>query len=130
MNRNHPIMFKSTHPYFFNSTLGYVNKELIPMRSIEIGNDVWVGRNAMILPSVKKIGDGAVIGAGAVVTRDVPDFAVVAGNPAVVIKYRFRPETIHKIKQSKWWDKDIEELKGNIEEFTMPLEKNEKDIEV
>jgi len=100
------------------------------MRSIEIGNDVWVGRNAMILPSVKKIGDGAVIGAGAVVTRDVPDFAVVAGNPAVVIKYRFRPETIHKIKQSKWWDKDIEELKGNIEEFTMPLEKNEKDIEV
>jgi acetyltransferase-like isoleucine patch superfamily enzyme len=50
LNRNHPVEFKSTHPYFFNTTLGYVEKELIPMRHIVIGNDVWVGRNALILP--------------------------------------------------------------------------------
>jgi acetyltransferase-like isoleucine patch superfamily enzyme len=123
LNRNHPVSFKSTHPYFFNTTLGYVEKEFIPMRHIVIGNDVWVGRNALILPSVGRIGDGAVIGAGAVVTKDVPDFAVVVGNPASIIKYRFSEETRRKIKDSQWWNKDIEELQNNLDEFSRPLEK-------
>lgn len=102
LNRNHPVRFKSTHPYFFNTTLGYVKKELIPMRHIVIGNDVWVGRNALILPSVERIGDGAVIGAGAVVTKDVPDFAVVAGNPAKFMKWRFSEKTRAELKASQW----------------------------
>jgi len=120
MNRNHPIEFKSTHPYFFSTRLPYVKKELIPMREIVIGNDVWFGYNALVLPSVTKIGDGAVIGAGAVVTKDVPDYAVVAGNPARVVKYRFSEETRLKIKSSKWWNKDIEKLRKDLEEFTRP----------
>lgn len=128
MNRNHPIKFKSTHPYFFNTSLGYVQKELIPMRQIVIGSDVWVGRNALILPSVKKIGNGAVIGAGTVVTKDVPDFAIVAGNPAKVIKYRFSKETQLKIKASKWWEKDIEELQKDLDDFLRPVEKNNDEI--
>jgi virginiamycin A acetyltransferase len=121
-NANHPLMFKSSHPFFYSPDFGCVEKELISRRSIEIGNDVWVGQNAIILASVNRIGDGAVIGAGAVVTKDVPDFAVVAGNPAKIIKYRFDENTIRKLKQERWWDKNIEELRGNLEQFLQPLE--------
>lgn len=59
-----------------------------PKTKLQIGNDVWIGRNVTILGNVKRIGTGAVIGACSVVTRDVPDYAVVAGNPAKIIKYR------------------------------------------
>jgi len=113
------------HPYFYNPAFGYVRQELIPRSELVVGNDVWVGQNAMILPNVKSIGDGAVIGAGAVVTKDVPDFAVVSGNPAKVIKYRFTTETQLKIKTSKWWNKDIKEFQKDLEEFTSPLEDEE-----
>jgi virginiamycin A acetyltransferase len=127
-NGNHPTGFKSMHPFFYNPAFGYVQKELIPRNKVIIGNDVWVGHNAIIVPSVKRIGDGAVIGAGAVVTKDVPDFAVVAGNPARVVKYRFSEETRLKIKSSKWWNKDIKELKENLEEFLRPLEENRNEV--
>jgi len=128
-NRNHPLNLKSTHPFFYSSMFGYVRKEAVPMRELIIGNDVWIGRNAMILPSVSSIGDGAVIGAGAVVTKDVPDFAVLAGNPARIIKYRFSPEVIEKIKRSQWWNKDIEELKENLDWFSEAV-KEEGTVEV
>lgn len=72
-NGNHPTEFKSMHPFFYNPAFGYVQKELIPRNKIIIENDIWIGHNAIIVPSVKRIGDGAVIGAGAVVTKDVPD---------------------------------------------------------
>lgn len=123
-NRNHPIRFKSMHPFFYNSAMGYVQKEMIDRHKVFIGNDVWIGRNAIILPSVRKIGDGAVVGAGAVVTRDIPDFAIVAGNPAEIIRYRFSVEVQRKIKKSQWWNKDIEELQQNMEEFNHPLKEN------
>jgi acetyltransferase-like isoleucine patch superfamily enzyme len=121
-NANHPIKSKSTHPFFFNPIFGYVGEEKIPRSRLVIGNDVWVGQNAIILPNVKKIGDGAVIGAGAIVSKEVPDFAVVLGNPAKVIKYRFSKETIVKIQASQWWDKDVEELEEDINEFLCPVE--------
>lgn len=70
---------------------------------VVIGNDVWIGRGAVVLSGVQ-IGDGAVIGAYAVVTRDVPDFAIVAGNPARTIRLRFSEELITKLKQIAWWD--------------------------
>lgn len=113
-NRNHPLEFMSMHPFFYNSAFGYVEREMVSRRRLEIGNDVWVGQGAIILPSVSKIGDGAVIGAAAVVTRDVPDFAVVVGNPARIVKYRFSAEDRHKIKRSQWWNKDIEQLSNYI----------------
>jgi acetyltransferase-like isoleucine patch superfamily enzyme len=121
-NANHPLTFKSTHPFFYDPSFGYVNNELITRRAIEIGNDVWIGQNALIMPSVKYIGDGAVIGSGAVVTKDVPSFAIVVGNPAEVIRYRFSEETRKKIVESQWWRKDIEDLQINIIEFLRPLE--------
>ena len=119
---NHSITFRSAHPFFYNPNCGYVEKELITRGSIEIGNDVWIGWNAIILANVNRIGDGAVIGAGAIVTKDVPDFAVIAGNPAGVIKFRFSEHVQESIRRSKWWDKDIEELEGNLEDFSHPLE--------
>lgn len=73
---------------------------------IEIGNDVWIGDNVTILKG--KIGDGAVIGAGSVVTKDIPPYAIAVGNPAKVIKYRFDEEKIKQLLEEKWWDKEIE----------------------
>lgn len=72
----------------------------------EIGNDVWIGDRVLIMGGVK-IGDGAIIAAGAVVTKDVPPYAVVGGVPAKVIKYRFNAETIKKLLDIQWWKYDL-----------------------
>lgn len=77
--------------------------------NVAIGNDVWVGAFACILSGVT-VGDGAVIGARAVVTKDVPPYAIVVGNPAKVIKYRFNEEIIGKLLNIKWWDWKREEI--------------------
>lgn len=69
---------------------------------VEIGNDVWVGRGAVILSGVK-VGDGAVIGAYAVVTRDVPPYGIVAGNPAKLLRLRFSEEVIEELERIRWW---------------------------
>lgn len=126
-NGNHPLNHLSLHPFFYNPKLGYVEDEKITRRWIEIGHDVWVGRNAIITPSVRSIGNGAVIGAGAVVTKDVPDFAVVAGNPSRIVKFRFDPLTIDKINDLQWWLKDISELSNELQQFIRPysIENNE-----
>jgi acetyltransferase-like isoleucine patch superfamily enzyme len=80
---------------------------------VTIGNDVWIGLNALILSGVC-IGDGAVIGANAVVTRDVAPYAIVAGNPARVIKKRFDDETIEKLLKIKWWNWNLQKVKENM----------------
>ena len=79
----------------------------------KIGNDVWLGFRAMVLSGVT-IGDGAAIGAGAVVTTSVPPYAIVAGNPAKVIRYRFSPDVIQKLLTLRWWEWDINKIKENI----------------
>jgi acetyltransferase-like isoleucine patch superfamily enzyme len=80
-----------------------------PCEDVHIGSDVWIGQNAIILPGIR-IGDGAVIGAGAVVSRDVEPYAVVAGNPARHIRYRF-PENIRQaLLEIRWWDWPLAEL--------------------
>ncbi|WP_310618728.1 CatB-related O-acetyltransferase [Flexibacterium corallicola] len=78
-----------------------------------VGNDVWFGRDAHIMPGVT-ISDGAIIGAKAVVTKDVPAYAVVAGNPARVVKYRFDEDTIETLLQIAWWNWDQDKLSRNI----------------
>ena len=121
--------FKSMHPYFYNPICGHVEKELIHRGELVVGNDVWVGTNAIILPGVRRIGDGAVIAAGAVVTKDVPDYAMVAGNPAEIKKYRFSDKTIEKIKAEQWWNKTIEEVKVNLGDFVQPLENGGNEVQ-
>jgi acetyltransferase-like isoleucine patch superfamily enzyme len=127
-SRNHPLDYISMHPFFYNTSLGYVDKERVQYTKLHIGHGVWIGYNAFIMPSVKKIGNGVVIGAGAVVTKDVPPYAVVVGNPGKVVKYRFSEALIEEVEQMAWWKKDIEELASEITKFTQPL-KSTADIE-
>ena len=86
---------------------------------VEIGHDVWIGTNVTILPSVK-IGNGAIIAAGAVVTKDIPDYAIVGGVPAKVLKYRFSDDEIKRLNQSKWWEWPDEKIKRHINKFSAP----------
>lgn len=81
---------------------------------IEIGNDVWVGYDALIMSGVK-IGDGAIVGARSVVTKDVPPYAIVGGTPAKIIKKRFSDDTILKLLKIKWWDWPYEKIQLNIQ---------------
>lgn len=90
-----------------------------------VGNDVWIGVNARIISGVK-IGDGAIIGAGAIVTKDVPPYAIVGGVPARVIKYRFSRDIIDAMLRIKWWDWNIKKIEDNMELFYQP----EKFVEV
>ncbi|MEY0719389.1 CatB-related O-acetyltransferase [Providencia alcalifaciens] len=76
----------------------------------KIGNDVWIGVNSIILDGVK-IGNGAIIAAGSVVTKDIPDYAIVGGIPAKIIKYRYPPNEIKILNEISWWDLDEECLK-------------------
>ncbi len=118
INGNHPLGLKSTNAVFHNPVFGFCDDWIgDPLNALEIGNDVWIGANAVILPEVNRIGNGAVVGAGAVVSKDVPDYGVVLGNPARLVKKRFSDETIAALLEEKWWDKDIEELAGRMPEF-------------
>lgn len=118
---NHPMNFKGMHGFFFNSTLGFTD-HVRDYNHLTIGNDVWLGHNSVISPSVSIIGDGAVVGAGAVVFKDVPPYAVVVGNPGRVVRYRFSPETIEQLLEDAWWEKDIQDLAQNISLFDRPFE--------
>ena len=116
----HPISHVSSHPAFYSATQPLAktfSKEdsFEPFdKRVKIGNDVWIGQNAMVMNGVK-IGTGAIIGAGSVVTRDVPEYAIVGGVPAELIRYRFDEEMRKKLLETKWWDMDesiIQECHG------------------
>ena len=86
----------------------------------KIGNDVWIGANAVLMQGIE-VGNGAVIGAGAVVTHDVPAYAIVTGVPARILRYRFSEEQITEIQASKWWDADKKEAKRKVKELEKVL---------
>jgi acetyltransferase-like isoleucine patch superfamily enzyme len=82
-----------------------------------VGSDVWIGYNAIIVGGVT-IGTGAIVAAGAVVVKDVSPYAVVGGNPAKVIRYRFPEDQIRHLLESKWWDWSIEKIRQHLEDFS------------
>ena len=105
----------TTHSLLYAPSYGFVDKPIYNRleRKCIIGNDVWVGAGAQILRGVT-VGDGAVIGAGAVVTHDVEPYSIVAGVPAKKIGQRCSDELIEQLQEIKWWDIDADILKKNI----------------
>jgi acetyltransferase-like isoleucine patch superfamily enzyme len=97
---HHDYKHTSTHPLF---STGFSRGH------IKIGHDVWIGLNVTLMDNIT-VGHGAVVGACAVVTKDVPPYAIVVGNPAKIVKYRFSPEIIERFLRSEWWTYDEHEL--------------------
>lgn len=130
---NHPVHFVTTHPAFYydtSSQIGYTFHKGTPLFSdiykfppgedyyqVIIGNDVWIGSHAIIMGGCC-IGDGAVIAAGSVVTKDIEPYTIVGGVPARVIRKRFSKEIIDKLLITKWWDRPISDIESNYEIYT------------
>lgn len=114
--RNHPLDWVSTSTQFSR----HYNSELSPTI---VGHDVWVGNNAVVMAGLT-IGHGAIIGCDAVVTKDVLPYEIVAGNPALSIRFRFDEAVINQLLASKWWDYDKNELETlDFEDITHFTEK-------
>lgn len=111
----HPENWVSTYPFRINWNLDKAFKDGMPATKgdINIGSDVWIGTNALILSGVQ-VGDGAIIGANSVVTKNVPPFAIVAGNPAIIIRFRFDQNIIDNLLRIKWWDWNDEIILENV----------------
>lgn len=113
---DHPVDWLSTCPVFFSTFrqcgITFSEKNFFKERNpIEIGNDVWIGARVFIRDGVK-VGNGAIIAAGAVVVKDVPDYAIVGGVPAKVIRYRFTAENIEALSSISWWNWSEEKLRS------------------
>ena len=113
----------SSFPFYAHYLKKNIEKDTYTKGEVNIGNDVWVGANAVILSGVK-VGDGAVIAAGSVVTKNIPPYAIVAGVPAKVIKFRFNQDIVDQLLKIQWWNWDkqflndhVDDMYENIEEF-------------
>ncbi len=102
-------------------------KENGPSAPIVIGSDVWIGHGAILMKGIK-VGNGAIIGGGSVVTHDIPDFGIVAGNPARLLKMRFDENIIEAMKELAWWNYDEISLKLITNVFKMDLSINSDQV--
>ena len=117
----HPTDYLTCHSIFYtNSPWGFHPEWVKSIEDIvrisHIGNDVWIGAKSIVMDGVS-IGDGAIVAAGSVVTKDVPPFAVVGGVPAKIIKYRFSQEVIDRLEEIQWWNLPDEEITKRIDLF-------------
>jgi len=118
---NHPTNWLSIHEFQYHpNSYDWVNEYKSMKRlsrtpdmfeAVTIGNDVWSGHNVNVLGGVT-VGDGAVIAAGAVVTKDVPPYAIVAGVPATIKRFRFSEKIIARLLRAQWWDLELSDLSG------------------
>ena len=120
---NHYIKHVSSHPFLNHKQYGFVKNDFFTDENVNetrkevlVGNDVWLGTGVVVLRGVQ-IGDGAVVGANSVVTRNIPPYSIVGGIPARIMKYRFDDETIEKLLQIGWWNWEEERIKRNIQYF-------------
>lgn len=115
---NHPLDIFSGYPFDEMADCwreGFDTGSLLPLSrgDIVVGHDVWIGNGATILPGVR-VGNGAVVAASAVVTKDVKAYGIVAGNPARLIRHRFDNETIATLQRVAWWDWPIDKITRNL----------------
>lgn len=123
---SHPMDRITSSAFTYRKLFEFVeNDKNFQIKKTCIGNDVWIGCNVTILAGVK-IGNGSIIGAGAVVTHDVEPYSIVAGVPAKLIRYRFEKDTIEKLNQICWWNWDDDTIKSNLNIFEKKL--NEKTL--
>ena len=136
---SHPIDYLTTYPgmYSNNSSgaFSFSKNHIVKEwnKEVVIGNDVWIGANSLILGGIE-IGNGAIVAAGSVVTKNVPPYAIVGGVPAKVIKFRFHENSIKVLLQSEWWNFDFETIKylstiSNNEEKFISFLNNRLNIE-
>lgn len=130
----HPIIYAGGHiegyeyPYVLDRTAAHYMPGIRPkvekikkQKRAIIGNDVWLGKNVTITNSAN-IGNGVIAAAGAVITKDVPDYAIVAGVPARIIKYRYTKDQIDALNRIKWWDWTDDEIRERFDDFYLPIE--------
>lgn len=138
---NHPIKYLSTHHFLYyggssdilhDRTWDELHEESCyfsgikpkgnnyKLKKITIGNDVWLGRNVLITNSAN-IGNGVIAGAGAVITKDIPDYAVVVGTPARIIRYRYEQNEIEALNKIAWWDWPDEKIRENYDDFYLDI---------
>jgi len=113
--------FISIHPIFYStkkqSQITFADKDyFLEFEKVKIGNDVWIGNSSIVYGGIT-IGDGVIIGAGSLVTRDVPPYAIVGGVPAKILRYRFTAEEIEFLLNFKWWEKSIHWLEENYKKM-------------
>jgi len=130
----HPMEWVGMSPVFYEGRdsvkAKFSTHARPPARRVVVGHDVWIGRSAIVLPGVT-IGNGAVVGAGAVVTKDVPPYAIVAGNPAQLVRYRFSDELIARLTATQWWSFEDEQLRrlapymNDVEKFLEVAERRQ-----
>ncbi len=138
---NHETHFLSTHPFISegkeieNLEYDYIRaRECVwyfegvqpkgmkcQNKRIVIGNDVWLGRNVLITNS-SNIGNGVIAGAGAIITKDVPDYAIVAGVPARIIKFRYTPKQVQALNLIAWWDWSDDDIRKRYDDFYLPID--------
>lgn len=138
---NHPYNYLSTHPFMYadrniNTALRYTYDEcnqaewyfagIAPrgvvqkFSKVKIGNDVWLGKNVLITNG-SNIGNGVIAGAGAVITKDVPDYAVVAGVPARIVRYRYTSKQIEKLNHIAWWNWSDDVIRERYDDFYIDI---------
>lgn len=130
----HPILYVGKHiegyeyPFVLDHNEDYYMPGIEPkteyvrkQRRATIGNDVWLGKNVIVTNSAN-IGNGVIAAAGAVITKDVPDYAVVAGVPARIIRYRYSPKQIDALNKIAWWNWSDDEIRERFDDFYLPID--------